>query len=58
MPAITGFTSVFVWEVYFKEEPVAFCLAQQGREDEAKRLLARVYKKDVSGDSVAHENAL
>lgn len=57
MPAITGFLSVFLMEVFFKEEPVAFCLANN-REQEAKSMLARVYKSDVSPGEPAFNEAI
>ena len=49
LPAITGFVCIMLFSLIFTEEPVDFCIAN-GREEEARRILQRVYRIESKGD--------
>ena len=55
MPAFIAITQILLFLIFFKEEPVAFSIAE-GNEEEAKTLLKKVYKKTENFDELIDEH--
>ena len=44
VPILIALVQIILFSIFFREEPVAYCISL-GKDEEARRLLSRVYKE-------------